>query len=91
MGRPNSARAAELYQDSKNMVKRLAKAVVVLFLVMVALVGTIVGLTAHVIESAKETETSGDGITYVKGTDQPTATGGIVSHELPVKLTHFAR
>ena len=26
-----------------------------------------VGLTAHVIESAKETETSGDGITFVKG------------------------
>ena len=81
VGTAELARAAELYQDSKNMVKRLAKAVVVLFLVMVALVGTIVGLTAHVIESAKETETSGDGITYVKGTDQPTATGGIVSYD----------
>ena len=75
------ARAAELYQDSKNMVKRLAKAVAVLFLLMVALVGTIVGLTAHVIESAKETETSGDGITFVKGTDQPTATGGVASYD----------
>ena len=81
VGTAELARAAELYQDSKNMVKRLAKAVAVLFLVMVALVGTIVGLTAHVIESAKETETSGDGITFVKGTDQPTATGGIASYD----------
>ena len=48
---------------------------------MVALVGTIVGLTAHVIESAKETETSGDGITYVKGSDQPTATGKVTSYD----------
>jgi hypothetical protein len=48
---------------------------------MVALVGTIVGLTAHVIESAKETETSGDGITYVKGSDQPTATGRVTSYD----------
>merc|ERR1712070_888100 len=52
----------------------------VLFLLMVALVGTIVGLTAHVIESAKETETSGDGITFVKGTDQPTATGRVARY-----------
>ena len=48
---------------------------------MVALVGTIVGLTAHVIESAKETETSGDGITFVKGSDQPTATGTVSSYD----------
>jgi Ca2+-binding EF-hand superfamily protein len=81
VGTAELARAAELYQDSKNMVKRLAKAVAVLFLVMVALVGTIVGLTAHVIESAKETETSGDGITYVKGSDQPTATGRVTSYD----------
>ena len=82
VGTAELARAAELYQDSKNMVKRLAKAVAVLFLVMVALVGTIVGLTAHVIESAKETETSGDGITYVKGSDQPTATGRVTSYDI---------
>ena len=81
VGTAELARAAELYQDSKNMVKRLAKAVAVLFLLMVALVGTIVGLTAHVIESAKETETSGDGITYVKGSDQPTATGKVTSYD----------
>ena len=81
VGTAELARAAELYEDSKNMVKRLAKAVAVLFLVMVALVGTIVGLTAHVIESAKETETSGDGITFVKGTDQPTSTGGVASYD----------
>ena len=81
VGTAELARAAELYQDSKNMVKRLAKAVAVLFLLMVALVGTIVGLTAHVIESAKETETSGDGITFVKGSDQPTATGTVSSYD----------
>ena len=81
VGTAELARAAELYEDSKNMVKRLAKAVAVLFLLMVALVGTIVGLTAHVIESAKETETSGDGITFVKGSDQPTATGSVTSYD----------
>ena len=64
VGTAELARAAELYQDSKNMVKRLAKAVAVLFLLMVALVG-IVGLAAHVIESAK-TETSGDGLPFVR-------------------------
>ena len=60
------------------MVKRLAKAVAILFLVMIALVGTIVGLTAHVIESSKETETGDSGITYVKGSNTPSATAGVL-------------
>lgn len=77
VGTAELARAAELYEDSKNMVKRLVKAVAVLFLVMAALVGTIVGLTAHVIESSKETETGGDGITFVKGSDQPAASATV--------------
>ena len=47
---------------------------------MVALVGTIVGLTGDVIESAK-TESEGDGITFVKGSDQPTATGTVSSYD----------
>ena len=41
-------RAAELYTQSKNQVKRLSQAVVLLVLVLVLLVGTIVGMTAHV-------------------------------------------
>jgi len=60
------------------MVKRLTKAVAILFLVMIALVGTIVGLTAHVIESSKETETGDSGITYVKGSNTPSATAGVL-------------
>merc|ERR1712216_90277 len=78
VGTAELARAAELYEDSKNMVKRLAKAVAVLFLLMVALVGTIVGLTAHVIESSKETETGDSGVTYVKGSNTPSATAGVL-------------
>ena len=60
------------------MVKRLTKAVAILFLVMIALVGTIVGLTAHVIESSKETETGDSGVTYVKGSNTPSATAGVL-------------
>jgi hypothetical protein len=41
-------RAAELYTQSQNQVKRLTQAVVLLVLIMVLLVGTIVGVTAHV-------------------------------------------
>jgi len=78
VGTAELARAAELYKDSKNMVKRLTKAVAILFLVMIALVGTIVGLTAHVIESSKETETGDSGVTYVKGSNTPSATAGVL-------------
>ncbi|CAL6295824.1 unnamed protein product [Bathycoccus prasinos] len=78
VGTTELARAAELYKDSNNMVKRLTKAVAILFLVMIALVGTIVGLTAHVIESSKETETGDSGITYVKGSNTPSATAGVL-------------
>lgn len=73
------ANAAQMYKDSKSMTKRLTKAVAVLLLIMIALVGTIVGLTAHVVEEAKETRTDSSGITKVKGTDQPTASGSVVA------------
>ena len=68
-----------MYKDSKSMTKRLTKAVAVLLLIMIALVGTIVGLTAHVVEEAKETKTDSSGITTVKGTNQPTAVGSVVT------------
>ena len=71
-----------MYKDSKSMTKRLTKAVAVLLLIMIALVGTIVGLTAHVVEEAKETKTDSSGITKVKGTDQPTAAGSVVTQAL---------
>ena len=61
------------------MTKRLTKAVAVLLLIMIALVGTIVGLTAYVVEEAKETKTDSSGITTVKGTNQPTAAGSVVT------------
>ena len=65
-----------MYQESKNATKRLTKAVAVLLLIMIALVGTIVSLTAHVIEQSKETETDSSGITTVKGSPgKVTATG----------------
>ena len=72
------ARAAELYKESKNSVKRLTRAVVVLFLVLVALVGTIIGLTAVVIEESKETKVDSSGVTTVKGADTPAATAAVL-------------
>ena len=66
-----------MYKDSKNMTNRLIKAVAVLLLVMLALVGTIVGLTAHVIEESKETKTDTSGVTRVAGSDMPVSTGSI--------------
>ena len=53
--------AAQLYKESKNTTKRLTKAVAALLVIMLALVGTIVGLTAHVIEAAKETKIANGG------------------------------
>ena len=86
-GTAELARAAGV-QDSKNMVKRLAKAVGGFFCSWLHLLAC-GGLTAHVIESAKETETSGDGITFVKGSDQPgdvwsrATTRSVVAHFCP--------
>eukprot|EP00959_Pyramimonas_sp_CCMP1952_P313458 6561046-Pyramimonas_sp.AAC.1 len=69
------ARAAELYKNSKNNVQRLVKAVAVLLIVLLVLVGSIVGLVAVVIEESKETETSGSGVTTVKGGSAVVTTG----------------
>jgi|EP01046_Picozoa_sp_COSAG06_P013712 hypothetical protein len=71
------ARAAELYKKSKQKAKNLTKAVGGLSLVLILLIGAIVGMTAQVIESAKETTTGADGITTVAGSDQPAATAQI--------------
>eukprot|EP00976_Prorocentrum_cordatum_P058416 1172696-Prorocentrum_minimum.AAC.1 len=71
------ARAAELYKDSKNQVKRLYKAVAVLFIILMALVGCIVGLVAVVVEESKESTVSGNGMSYVKGSSTPVVTGGV--------------
>jgi len=79
VGTTELARAAEMYRESKTMTKRLVKAVAILLLIMIALVGTIIGLTAHVIEEAKETKTDSSGITMVKGTDKPVASGSVVA------------
>lgn len=72
-------RAAELYKESKNMTKRLTRAVAVLLIIMLALVGTIVGLTAHVIEEAKETKTDASGVAFAKGTNKPVANAALVN------------
>ena len=72
------ARAAELYKESKDSVKRLSKAVVALVVVLVILVTLILIGTAQVIESSKETVTSAAGVTTVAGTDQPAASGTVV-------------
>jgi len=61
------ARAAELYADSKNTVKRLTRLCIVIGLLLLATLGAIGGLMAYVIEMAKETKTSPDGVTTVKG------------------------
>lgn len=45
-------------EDSKNQVKKLTKAVIALFLVLVLTIGAIVGLVVVVVEGAKETKTS---------------------------------
>jgi hypothetical protein len=71
------ARAAELYTKSKQKAKNLTKAVAGLSLILILLVFAIVGMTAQVIEMSKETQTSGDGITTVAGSDQPAATGQV--------------
>jgi len=71
------ARAAELYKDSRNQVKRLTRAVLVLFGVLVALIGTIVGLTVVVVENAKETKTTGSGVTLVAGSNTPAGAASV--------------
>ena len=72
------ARGAELYKESKKTAKRLTIFSGVLLVILCALVGVIVGLTAVVVEESKETKTGGSGITTVKGSDKPAATAAVV-------------
>ena len=71
------ARAAELYQKSKQKSKQLTKIVAGLSFVLILLAFAIVGMTAQVIEMSKETSTSADGVTRVAGSDQAAATGAV--------------
>merc|ERR1719409_66444 len=73
-------RAADMYKDSQSMVKRLRKVVVVLFLVLVATIGVIVGLTAVVVEESKEAKVSSNGVQVRKGASTPVATGDVTAH-----------
>ncbi|XRB11719.1 EF-hand domain-containing protein [Pseudoscourfieldia marina] len=72
------ARAAELYKQSKKTAKRLMIFAGVLMVVLCALVGVIVGLTAVVVEESKESKASGDGTLTKKGTSTPIAVGEAV-------------
>ncbi|XRB11502.1 EF-hand domain-containing protein [Pseudoscourfieldia marina] len=72
------ARGAELYKDSKKTAKRLTIFSGVLLVILCALVGVIVGLTAVVVEASKETKTdSKTGITFAKGSSKPSATAKV--------------
>jgi len=73
------ARAAELYADSKNNVKKLKKAVGALIFILLVLMAGIGVMTTLVIEASKETSTASSGITTVKGSDTPTAVNGITN------------
>ncbi|XRB13583.1 EF-hand domain-containing protein [Pseudoscourfieldia marina] len=72
------ARAAELYKQSKKTAKRLMIFAGVLMVILCALVGVIVGLTAVVVEESKESKASGDGTLTKKGTSTPIAVGEAV-------------
>ncbi|XRB05969.1 EF-hand domain-containing protein [Pycnococcus provasolii] len=72
------ARGAELYKESKKTAKRLTVFSGVLLVILCALVGVIVGLTAVVVEASKETKTdSKTGITFAKGSSKPSATAKV--------------
>lgn len=71
------ARAAELYKQSRNQVQRLVKAVAILLIILLALVGTIVGLVAVVVEESKEQKVSVSGVTTAKGSSTVAATGSV--------------
>ena len=66
--------AAGLYAESKKMTRRLLAFAGVLLLVICALVGLTVGLTAVVVEEIKETKADGSGALVKKGTNTPVGT-----------------
>jgi hypothetical protein len=86
VGAVELANAAQMYKDSKNMTKRLTKAVAVLLFIMIALVGTIVGLTAHVIETSKETKMDGGQMVTPSGQSVSTGTNEL---DLPLATLLF--
>ncbi|XRB17306.1 EF-hand domain-containing protein [Pseudoscourfieldia marina] len=72
------ARGAELYKESKKTTKRLTIFSGILLVILCALVGVIVALTAVVVENSKETKTdSKTGITFAKGSSKPSATAKV--------------
>ncbi|XRA99628.1 EF-hand domain-containing protein [Pycnococcus provasolii] len=68
------ARGAELYKQSKKTTKRLVIFSCVLMVILCALVGVIVGLTAVVVEESKETKADNSGALVKKGTSSPVGT-----------------
>ena len=76
------ARGAELYKESKKTTKRLMVFSGVLLLILCALVGVIVGLTAVVVEGSKETKTDASGLTLAKGTDKPAAMATVLEQSV---------
>ena len=76
------ARGAELYKESKKTAKRLMVFSGVLMLILCALVGVIVGLTAVVVEGSKETKTDASGLTLAKGTSKPAAMATVLEQSV---------
>ena len=70
--------AADLYKQSKQTSRRLGMLSGVLLIVLCALTGVIVGLTAVVVEEAKETKVDTSGVTTVKNSNTVAATANVV-------------
>ena len=70
------ARGAELYLESKKMVKKLTRLAVALLLLMGIMLAAITGLVFTVVELSKETKIEG-GVTLDKTTGLPTASAGL--------------
>ena len=70
------ARGAELYMESKKMVKKLTKLAAALLLLMGIMLAAITGLVFTVVELSKETKIEG-GVTLDKTTGMPTASAGL--------------
>eukprot|EP00793_Prasinoderma_coloniale_P002696 PRCOL_00002178-RA len=70
------ARGAELYLESKKMVKKLTRLAAALLLLMGIMLAAITGLVFTVVELSKETKIEG-GVTLDKATGLPTASAGL--------------
>ena len=71
--------AGQLYKDSKDKARRLAIAAAVAFLVIVLLLVAIGIMSSKLIEASKETTTSANGVTTVKGSETPMASAGLIA------------